>query len=267
MTKPLVLPVFDLDGNQVGEQIRRPGKPPVYRPSGIKAKECAPYIGRIIDSDKLLVCEGPTDAKACMQLRRFDQWSILGCWSSTTIPPRSFWTDRFGKRLGLHSVVVGDNDQSGKDFNQRIANVFGSAYEVHWPPLFRHKGDARDYISEYGETAFYALVSRSFMRQPLCRNDEEKRKSTTKQFQDHAGIISSLVAQAGGQFCYNYGDKNEKWLCPLHNDVDDPSLTLRDSDGSWCCWAGCGQGGAAQFIMAWKGVSYKDALELMKLYV
>lgn len=260
----LILPIHDFEGNQVGKQIRVPGKNPVYSPQGIKVKQCAPYIGRIADGPMVIVCEGPTDCISILAVDGLSLWSVLGCWSATTIPDRDWWLRRFADR-NVSVVACGDNDDSGQTFNQRIANVFGSAYSVKWPPLFRHKGDAREYISEYGADSFTTLVKSGTMREPWTASVHvgERRKHIQK----HSGIISRLVADAGGEFCYTYGDGDSKWLCPLHNDVDDPSLTLNDETGSFCCWAGCGKGGPAQFIMAWKNVDYKSAIELLRLYV
>lgn len=260
----LVLPIFDLDGNKVGEQVRESGKHPNYRPKGIRVSECSPHIGRITDSGLVIACEGPTDCIAVSEINGLQAWSTLGCWSSSTVPDRDWWLLRFKSR-SLTVVACGDNDVAGQNFNQRVANAVGSAYPIKWPPLFRHKGDARDYISENGEDSFAALVKSGTMRNPLGRVLATGSKKHS--YIERSGTIARLVEDAGGAFCYSYGQGNSKWLCPLHNDVEDPSLTINDNSGSWCCWAGCGKGGPVQWIMAWKGVDYKSALELMRKYV
>lgn len=162
-------------------------------------------------------------------------------------------------------VACGDNDAAGQAFNQRIADAVGSAYPIKWPSLFQSKGDARDYIREYGATAWNALVKGATMRQPLGRTSSKSTNNRTHI--ERTGIIARLVEEAGGTYCYSYGEGNQKWLCPLHNDVDDPSLTINDNTGSFKCWAGCGQGGPPQFIMAWKNVDYESAMHLMRKYV
>lgn len=261
-----VLALFDFNGKQVGHQNRTKGRSPQYQPFGVEIKKCLPYIGRITDSGLLFVCEGPTDCIEVAEIVGLEDWSVVGYWSASTIPD-SEWHSRLQNRIST-VVCCGDNDDAGQVFNQRVANEFGCAYPIKWPPLFRHKGDAKDYISEYGESAFVALARGALIRTPLYADNGNKNTTNeTRTYQKHSGIISTIVDAAGGEFKYSYGTGNEKWLCPLHNDVEDPSLTLNNEDGSWKCWAGCGQGGPAQFIMAWKGVNYKSALELMKRYV
>lgn len=265
--KILTLPIFDFDGKRVGKQIREKGKPPLYRPRGIKMKDCSPYIGRITDSEMVLVCEGPTDANACMEVPGLESWSIVGVWSSTTFPDRSWWDLVFGGRR-CYFVSCGDNDGSGKSFNQRVANAVGGAYTVTWPPLFRNKGDARDYIDEHGASAFKTLVQGATMRNPLRHIVEgDGNAGGNGKFIERENVICRIVRDAGGQFCYSYGNGDSKWLCPLHNDVDDPSLTVNDKTGAFCCWAGCGKGGPVQFLMAWKNIDRKSATELLRKYV
>lgn len=270
----MIIPVYDLEGIQTGEQIRNPGQRPDFKPKGLKVTECQPHVVRILPKGMILACEGPTDAIAAGELQKFSTWSIVGCWSATTIPIRSFWDTNFSGRCQSLVVACGDNDKSGLDFNQRLSNLLGQAYHLKWSPLLPAKMDVKQYLEEYGEKSFERIIQRSIAAGPVSAISNSRKSNrpagSSVHFKQHSAVIGKLVEQAAGVLAYPMAGSSSKWYCPLHDDRSDPSLTIDDETGSWKCWANCSrpsQGGPAQFIMAWKKCSYEDAINLLRKYV
>lgn len=256
------IPIYK-DGQEkpVGYQIRNNGQ--VKNPPGIEISECLPHIGRILDSGVVLVCEGPTDVNAAMVCRELDGYSILGAWSSTSTPGRNFWHSRFS--AGKHALVVcGDNDPSGSSFNQRIANEWGHpVYPIRWPAVRPLKWDVKDQIVTGIPAVLTTLISLALHSEPL--KPEPVKAKRDRAYTSAPVLISTLIEEAGGRLAYEMGH-NAKYFCPLHEDREDASLTANDETGGWKCWA-CGiSGGPAQWLMHWKGLSYQDAIELMRKY-
>lgn len=262
------IPVYaDVDGEviEVGYQEREPGKPPKFRPWGIEITKCLPYLGRVNETGVILGCEGPTDAMAAVQVPALQSCSIVGCWSSTSTPGRAFWESRFrGRSCPL--VACGDHDASGRAFNQRLADEYGLAYPIKWPAWFAHKGDVKQWLTEQGAQSFQGLVRAALASAPLVPSPA-RTVGPQRAYTCGPVPISTLIEAAGGTPISKMATGGWKWLCPLHNDRDDPSLTSNDESGSWKCWSGCGQGGPIQFLMAWKSLSFDDAKELLKKYV
>lgn len=258
------IPVTDYDGNVVGMQIRQPGRHPSFQPPGVEVRN-NPYVARLTEKGMIIACEGPTDAIAVLGTAGLEAWSVVGCWSATTIPDRDWWIRRFPNRFSS-VVACGDNDPSGKSFNQRIANLLGSAYELRWPVGLPAKWDVKDHITEYGNEAFERLVRRSIVRGPLDGQEAKSKQIHNGERTEHPGLIARLAEEAGGRMVYRMHSGGEKWLCPFHADTSDPSFTLDDRTGSWMCWAGCGQGGVLQFLMCWKDLSYKEAAAYIQKY-
>jgi 5S rRNA maturation endonuclease (ribonuclease M5) len=48
-------------------------------------------------------------------------------------------------------------------------------------------------------------------------------------------------------------------LCPFHEDKS-PSFAFNRTNGTWCCFAGCGKGSAFDYLMQTSGMTFKDAL-------
>lgn len=162
-------------------------------------------------------------------------------------------------------VACGDNDDAGKAFNQRIADAVGSCYAIRWPIWFHNKGDVKDYLEIKGSDAFKALLDISLYYQPLVRLEKQKTKSK-RTYASSPVLVSTIIEAAGGRLAFTMAEDRLKYYCPLHEDKEDASLTVDDATGSWHCWAEGIGGGPAQFLMAWKGVDYKSAMELLKLY-
>lgn len=259
------IPIYDIDNNTVGYQLRRPGSTPLIQPRGLPLGECKPYIERLHDRGILLVCEGPTDAIFAGELEGLSEYSIIGAWSSTTLPSRDWWFRECNIRTKT-VVACGDNDLAGKAFNQRIANIAGSCYELYWPPNRYQKWDVKDELEKKGLSSLQKLISVSLCKQPLVAAKKQEKKYTST-YRESTGVIEKMILDAGGRFAFPMTEGGSKWYCPLHNDREDASLTANDRTGSWMCWAGCGKGGPIQFLMAWKQCSYKNALELMREYV
>lgn len=257
------LPIYSLTGEHVATQYRRPGKNPIYMPRGIKTSQCQPYIGRLEGNAGLLVCEGPTDAISASTLPSIGGYDIVGAWSASTLPPRSWWFPD-GQLRSRTVVSCGDNDLAGAAFNQRIANIVGGCYPLVWPSSRPPKWDVCKEV-ESNENRLEALIALALARSPLVASVKQESKYERKQ-QSRPGLISTLIEAAGGRLAFQMEGQNRKYYCPLHDDRDDASLTADDSTGSFRCWAGCAQGGPVQWIMAWKGVDYKSALELMRRY-
>lgn len=259
--------MIDGEDVEVGYQDRTPGQPPKFRPYGIEITKCLPYIARLTDQDTgvVLGCEGPTDAMEVVLFPELVAHSVIGCWSSTATPGRAFWVDRFGART-RPLVACGDNDSSGRAFNQRLADEYGLAYPIKWPAWCPHKYDVKDWLTEQGPELFRRLIGSALASEPLkaspSRTERPKRAYTSSPVS-----ICTLVEAAGGTFVSSMANGGYKYLCPLHNDRDDPSLTVHEESGSFKCWAGCASGGPIQFLMAWKGLSYDDAKELIRKWI
>jgi 5S rRNA maturation endonuclease (ribonuclease M5) len=53
-----------------------------------------------------------------------------------------------------------------------------------------------------------------------------------------------------------------KCRCPFHEDKD-PSFSVKESDGIWTCFAGCGSGDAVDFVAKIKGIDLKEACDIL----
>lgn len=262
------IPVYNLEGEQVCKQYRSPGKHPIYLPKGISIANCQPYIERLDQKGPLLVCEGPTDAMAAGKLDSLSSYNIIAAWSASTLPPRDWWISNISRRT-MAVVACGDNDSAGKDFNQRLANLNGSCYAVHWGHSTIPKWDLKDEIETYNDLEVFNLIDSSLSRSPIIALEKQETFSKGT-YKEMGGVITQMIQEAGGRFAFQLADGGSKWFCPLHDDKDDASMTANDKTGSWKCWSSCcfpSQGGPVQFLMASKGVKYKEALELLRKYV
>jgi DNA primase len=260
--KALHLPIRHYaTGDLMGWQTRRPGEHPLYT-KGVHTRDAAPLTLRfgVDDPRYVLVTEGPTDAIAIVEYGVFPAVPVIACWSSGTIPPAAWWSRHVLSRA-LTVLAVGDGDKAGREFNQRIANVVGSAYEVRMPS----GEDAKSIITGGGGPEWFErIVQAALEREPLRRVDPPKRRPAKMPI-DMSGIdIVSLVESAGGVRRAVLSDGQMKFLCPLHDDRHDPSLTVDPKTGSWKCWSGCGAGGPAQFVMRWRSCDYRMAMSFLE---
>lgn len=51
--------------------------------------------------------------------------------------------------------------------------------------------------------------------------------------------------------------------CPFHADKH-PSFAVNTQKGVWRCWAGCGGGSSADFLMKLKGLSFREAVAMIE---
>lgn len=246
-------------GELMGWQTRMPGKSPRYS-TGVKSREAAPFIAQRPTSPEFaIITEGPTDAIAASQCAKIgNNVAVYGCWSSSTIPPKEWWEKNL---LGTTVIVAGDGDAAGRVFNQRVADMVGAVYVARIPD----GEDVRSLIETRGEDLFMATLMNALIRPAIKRSKSRKPVVKRQEFATLAGIdIISLVESAGGKRKSKLSTGGYKYLCPLHDDRNDPSLTVDPAAGSWYCWAGCGGGGPAQFVMAWRRCDYRDAVRWLE---
>lgn len=256
----LIIPVYSYDGDKVGIQTREAGSRPTFSPRGIRVRDCLPWMreAKSPTSKMVLVCEGPTDAIAVAEHTNFSG-AIVGCWSSTIVPPPSWWTKTFPQSYGRF-IVAGDGDRAGKLFNQKVADACGIAYDCSMPD----GRDVRDLIEE-NVLIFENMVRMSVVGQPMIG-----RKKSTPKGQKHTRLdlsdvsLLGMIEAAGGRLASRMSDSCYKFYCPLHEDRKDPSLTVDPIKGVWQCWSGCGQGNQIHWIMAEKKMSREAAMAYMK---
>jgi len=69
--------------------------------------------------------------------------------------------------------------------------------------------------------------------------------------------ITEIVQHFGGVAL-----QRGKCRCPFHEDRD-PSFSVKESDGIWTCFAGCGSGDAVDFVAKIKSIDLKEACEIL----
>jgi len=250
-----------IGGDIIGSQIRYKDGGQRFS-NGIRMAEAAPLIVHPDARRMILICEGPTDAISLGGVPALREAMIVGCWSSTIVPDNHWWQTKIPRVSAVPAYVLGDGDPAGKAFNQTIANRLGWAYPVAIPRGF----DARQVVEENGEAAILKLISLATMSKILIREKRKVRNNhANRDYKPLESVdIVRLVEGAGAKKKLSLSDGGLKYLCPLHDDRHDPSLTVNPKTGSWKCWAGCGQGGPIQFVMASRSLSYQDALALIE---
>lgn len=244
-------------GEVMGWQTRHPDGSMKYS-TGIKTREAAPTTLGTGTNGIAIATEGPTDAIAAAQHNVAEESLIVGCWSSSTLPPQEWWDINIINRRMI-VIACGDGDRAGSDFNQRIANAAGFAHVCRIPA----GEDLRSTIENLGVEEVNRMMHVALLMAPLRRR--EQRAPITRTDIDLTGIdIISLVESAGAKRRSSLSSGQFKYLCPLHDDRRDPSLTVDPSTGSWKCWAGCGQGGPAQWVMAARHCDYHDAMRYLE---
>lgn len=254
----LIIPIEHREtGERIGEQQRHDDGTVRYT-RGIRMREAAPLIFKPIDqrASALIIVEGPTDAIALAGTDLAQSATIIGCWSAGTIPPREWWQ---AYQCHIGSIFTcGDGDPAGNAFNQKIADIFGEVFAVKMPRGL----DVRDILETKGTAYFAGMLNIAQYSKPLTRR---KQYYEPREFQPITGIdITQLVESCGAKLRSKMTSGQLKYLCPLHEDRSNPSLTVDPETGSWKCWSGCGQGGPVQFVMALKQCSYRDALSFIE---
>lgn len=265
----LCLPIYHWSSNElIGWQTRSHDKPrkirfrgpnwPARNDESVNMREAAPtLLGERVKPNIAIVTEGPTDAIALSQFSEVaDTALIAGCWSSSTIPPQGWWD----RNIRISVLSCGDGDKAGASFNRLIADRAGACHVLDVPA-----GEDVRSLLERDEKHFRWLLTKALMRDPIQRRVVQPRATrglTARSDLTNIDIVS-LVESAGSKRVGPAGD-SIKYRCGLHDDVKDPSLTVNPATGSWKCWAGCGQGGVAQFIMAWRRCNYEDAIKFLE---
>lgn len=260
----LVIPVNHWDtGKTMGWQYRKPGTHPTFS-TGVEIRNAAPTafmpLHTLVNPEvrPLLICEGPTDLIAAVEMRAISDFNLAACWSATCLPPKAFWERMVGS--GTCVYAAGDGDKAGSEFNQRLADIFGTVYVVRMPEAT----DIKKMVTRIGGVNEFQGLLRAAAYRPLHRKKAKvwKRPMT---FHPTGVDIVQLVEADGRRPRAKLSNGQLKYQCPLHEDSS-PSLSVDPKTGSWQCWAGCGKGGPAQFIMRMKRCDYDRACEILRRY-
>lgn len=246
-------------GEIMGWQVRVQGQTPQFS-KGVMVRDAAPlYRAGASDRAMVLVLEGPSDFATVAALDDGHELALIGVWSAGIMPPAAWLSKNIP--AGTCVVTCGDGDAAGEALPQLFADR--AQRPVHVVKMAKG-ADARDVIEKDGWGRFTAMIGRAVLADPMKPHKPAKRKSNYRDNPNPSSVrIEDLLTAAGARLASKLSTGQLKYRCPLHEDRKNPSLTADPATDSWKCWSGCGQGGPAQFVMAWRGCSYEAAREYL----
>lgn len=218
-------------------------------PSGFRHSETVPLsVGRGAMSGTVFVCEGESDA-FCLSY-----WfgvTVLVVPGATAFP--SQWTKHLLKYGRV--IVIPDNDKAGEKLVSNVAAAYPKALIARLPSEYKD-------ICEWLDTSMQYEDLKNLIDSASYYIPDHKIKKKYKQVERSNTSSRDILSVIGEVVTLRRSGSEHSGLCPFHEEKT-PSFFVNSKKNLWYCH-GCDTGGdAISFVMKYRGVSYRDALNII----